>query len=182
MLNIPPLLKLCSLFCMVSLAVGCASRVPAKPAPVSYQTNFTPTDEYAVLLLRSTGAPMPVAYSLTSKEHGEVQVGKVYDGATGDELLLPWIAKFSKKMNSGMLKAVPSRETVLEVGAAYTVYGNSEWSNASGGKGSCGPVHSTFTPEPQKRYLALFTFSNGYCRQEIFDVTTGAPMLLKRES
>ncbi|MDT3722274.1 hypothetical protein [Pseudomonas oryzihabitans] len=180
--NIPPLLKLCSLLCVVSLAAGCTSSVPPKPAPVSYQTNFTPTDEYAVLILRSTGAPMPVAYSLTSKEHGEVQVGKVYDGATGDELLLPWIAKFSKKMNSGLLKAVPSRETVLDVGTLYGVHGKSEWSNASGGKGSCGPVYSTFTPEPHKRYLALFTFFNGYCKQEIFDVTNGAPVLLKRES
>lgn len=180
--NIPPLLKLCSLLCVVSLAVGCASSVPSKPASVSYRTNFTPTDEYAVLILRSAGAPMPVAYSMTSKKQGEVQLGKVYDGATGDELLLPWIAKLSKKMNSGMLKTVPSRETVLEVGASYTVYGKSEWSNASGGNGSCGPVSSTFTSEPQKRYLALFTFFNGYCKQEIFDVTTGAPVLLKRES
>ncbi|WP_153014227.1 hypothetical protein [Pseudomonas sp. EpS/L25] len=125
---------------------------------------------------------MPVAYSLTSKAHGEVQVGKVYDGATGDELLLPWIAKFSKKMNSGLLKAVPSRETVLEVGATYTVYGKSEWSNASSRKGFCGPVYSTFTPGPQKRYLALFTFFNGNCKQELFDVTNGTPVLLERES
>jgi len=180
--NFTPLLKLCSLIVVVSLAAGCASSVPPKPAPISYQTNFIPTDEYAVLILRSSGAPMPVAYSLTSKKQGEVQLGKVYDGANGDKLLFPWIAKFSKKVNSGLLKTLPSRETVLEVGASYTVYGTSEWATASGGKGSCGPVLSAFIPEAKKRYLALFTFFNGYCKQEIFDVTAGTPVLLKQEN
>lgn len=175
-----PTTALISALVVGSFLGGCSSAA-WKPVqrPVNYQTTLAPTSTQSVLLLRSTGAPMPVDYTISSKGKA-VKPGKIFDN--GDSQLAPWVARLTKSVNRGLAKTLTQREMLVDANTFYILTATSDWTTQDTyitRKGRCYPSATHFTPEPNKRYMALFTFSGSSCTNEVYDITSGAPVPLK---
>lgn len=175
-----PIAAVVSSLVVGSFLAGCSSAA-WKPVqrPVNYQTTLAPTSTQSVLLLRSTGAPMPVDYTISSNGK-DVKPGKIFDNVEGQ--LAPWIARLTKSVNRGLAKTLTQREMLVDANTFYMLSATSDWTTQDPyltRKGRCYPSATHFTPEPNKRYMALFTFSGNSCTNEVYDITSGAPVPLK---
>ncbi|WP_434134350.1 hypothetical protein JQR88_10775 [Pseudomonas luteola] len=164
---------LAQLALLLAVTTGC-SNLHSKSAPFDlndYKSIVTPTGDQAALLITSWGAPMTVDYSLESRNKVK-ELGMVYE--SGDKVLLPWIAEFTKKKHEQLLGALPSREVLIDANTFTIVKGEAKW----GQHGHCGPNFSFFTPTAGRRYLALFSFVGRYCKQDLYDISEGKLVLV----
>jgi hypothetical protein len=134
------------------------------------------------VVFRSDGAPPPVEFSIcasaTSCEQFE-SVGKVANPGHG--VVYPWIAKLNNKANRvGNHK--PYLEQLMTPGQTIHVRGFSKWMDSSGlfvASRECGPLFTVLTPQEGHAYLIEFVWTDGNCKQLVFDATNpDAPVAL----
>lgn len=153
---------------VVLFSSGCAVNKDLQPsAPAS----VAPTENNSKILMRSTGMPMHVDYSVGASdlECKELKdVGAVRD--KGEKILLPWIVKLTEKLDQTpdqIETFVPAREPVQ-------VSGISRWVDRSS-TGHCGPVNVSFLPAEKHTYLVEFVLmGTSKCTSQVFDVTDSA--------
>ena len=151
-------------FFAVQLALsGCASKYlePAVPDPGD-----------AVMLIRSSGMPMIVQYSISVDEEmckGFETVGSVFAN-TAKGKVLPWIARLDEKSRR-LLGATTELKIRVRPDRPIQVKGYSNWTGGSS-SGSCGPLVTQFTPVSSHTYLVEFLWNGTIsCAQAVFDVT-----------
>jgi hypothetical protein len=176
------------LFTLALTGAGCAHRhapdanakQPAKTPLATTESASAESSNDAKLLFKSGGMPMPVMYSISSSPQacqGFERVGRVFDSGRGT--LLPWIANLTEKANKGINRTEVSRTRNVPANVPIQVKGYSRWSSSSANAlqtttwdQACGPLVTTFTPEPSKTYLVEFVFSGASsCRQQVSDIT-----------
>ena len=155
-------------FLAVQLALGgCASKYlePAVPDPGD-----------AVIIIRSSGMPMIVKYSISVDEEmckGFETVGSVFAN-TAKGKILPWIARLDEKSRR-LLGATTELKIRVRPDRPTQVKGYSNWTDyVAGGSrnGSCGPLVTQFTPVSSHTYLVEFLWNGtSSCAQAVFDVT-----------
>nr|WP_315397773.1 hypothetical protein [uncultured Duganella sp.] len=149
-------------------ALPCASAADEAPAPLP--------PESASIVYKSDGAGMIVQFATSAESEsckGLAPVGKVFAADLLRQKLLGFVYKTVERGNR-LINAYPRIDTVVKAGQALQIRGYSSWSDSSPGfrsNGSCGPLTTRFTPQPQHKYEVMFNFANGTCSQDIYDVT-----------
>lgn len=158
-----------------------AAPSPPKPAappqpliqhePVTSRSTEPLASDKARILMRSTGMPMNVDYSISASEQSckdFTQIGAVRD--KGQKVLSSWIVKLGEKLNS-----VPDQiETVVPAGQPVQVAGWGNWQDSKS-KGNCGPSIVSFQPAQMHTYLVEFVWQGtARCMSRVYDVTDPA--------
>ena len=155
-------------FLAVQLALGgCASKYlePAVPDPGD-----------AVIIIRSSGMPMIVKYSISVDEEmckGFETVGSVFAN-TAKGKILPWIARLDEKSRR-FLGATTELKIRVRPNRPTQIKGYSNWTDYAAGtsrNGSCGPLVTQFTPAGSHTYFVEFLWDGTRsCTQAVFDIT-----------
>ncbi|MGK3120090.1 hypothetical protein QZH44_04530 [Pseudomonas corrugata] len=142
------------------------------------QTKVVADAEHAKVIMKSTGFPHPVQFSVRrssdTDQRAEV-LGTVVDSGRGK--VFGWIAKMNKVTNSAAVKRFPQLEMQVDPGQTVEVIGESRvydsnyYRYAERVVYECGPMNSTFKPEKQKVYLVEFVIIEAGCEQHVYDVT-----------
>jgi tetratricopeptide (TPR) repeat protein len=161
---------------------GCAHRrPPADPAAVQQQETRTrrlkaedaPDPNAAKLTFTSSGMPMGVMFwksTSTQACSGFEPVGHVFH--SGREVLLPGIANLTEKLNKALLRNETSREQYLQPGVPVQVKGLFGAEVPDRHSDSCGPIVTSFIPEPGRKYSVNFAFhGRRSCSQSVVDIT-----------
>ncbi|WP_055136872.1 hypothetical protein, partial [Pseudomonas corrugata] len=127
------------------------------------QTKVVADAEHAKVIMKSTGFPHPVQFSVRrssdTDQRAEV-LGTVVDSGRGK--VFGWIAKMNEVTNSAAVKRFPQLEMQVDPGQTVEVIGESRvydsnyYRYAERVVYECGPMNSTFKPEKQKVYLVEF--------------------------
>ncbi|MYM36672.1 hypothetical protein GTP44_16960 [Duganella sp. FT50W] len=157
----------------VVMTAGCAG-VATQPEQeqAAPEKQLPPLEaKQARILMRSTGMPMNVNYSVSTSEQSCKEfkdVGVVRD--KGEKVLLSWIVKLGEKLSS-----VPDQlDTVVPAGQSVQVAGWGNWQD-SRSKGNCGPEIMSFQPKDQHTYLVEFVWrGTSSCASRVQDVTDAA--------
>jgi hypothetical protein len=165
-------MKITKTICCVSVAstlflFGCGTQTPRANAAKVHEPKLIHEND-PTLILKSTGMPMNVEYSVNASEvscENFEKVGTVRD--SGRSVLLPWIARLSEKMNkipTQLEKTVPAKTKIQVMG-----YG--KWYDGTS-RGSCGPLVTEFTPDASSSYLVEFVWAGtARCSSRVFDIT-----------
>jgi hypothetical protein len=154
--------------------------------PKGIKTELVPDDSHAVLQLKTNGN-IAVNFSLVDAAGGKIGLGSVFDlPETVQAQLLPFVVRMVKAGNRFAKGSLPVREVLVDTTAPVKVAGESKWADTTGSKhtgysthfGSCGPLYSSFRPEPLKRYVVRFSFIGDGCVQQVFDVTAADAILV----
>ncbi|AOE63725.1 hypothetical protein LOY64_03770 [Pseudomonas corrugata] len=142
------------------------------------QTKVVADAEHAKVIMKSTGFPHPVQFSVRrssdTDQRAEV-LGTVVDSGRGK--VFGWIAKMNEVTNSAAVKRFPQLEMQVDPGQTVEVIGESRvydsnyYRYAERVVYECGPMNSTFKPEKQKVYLVEFVIIEAGCEQHVYDVT-----------
>jgi hypothetical protein len=155
------------LLALGALVSGCGTAPALKPPGPSEAI----PDNSSRLLLRSTGMPMNVDYSVGAADASckeLTKVGTVRD--KGENVLLPWIVKLSEKLSS----VSDQLETLAPAGQAVQVASWGNWQDTKS-KGNCGPVIMSFVPAEKHTYLVEFVWQGtASCMSRVYDVTDPA--------
>ncbi|WP_122301445.1 hypothetical protein [Pseudomonas syringae] len=174
-----------TIFLVLSLTLtGCQSNVrDSSPSllkdGVQYQQTKVAADaEHAKIIMKSTGYPHPVQFSIrrsTDPDQRSEVLGTVVDSGRGK--VFGWIAKLNEVTNSAVVKRFPQLEVQADGGQAIEVIGESRVYDPYRYRFfpriiySCGPMSSTFKPEKEKVYLVEFVIIGAGCEQHVYDVT-----------
>ena len=130
----------------------------------------------AVVIIRSSGMPMIVKYSVSFDEEmckGFETVGSVFAN-TAKGKILPWIARLDEKSRR-LFGATTELKIRVRPDRPTQVKGYSNWTDyVAGGSrnGSCGPLVTQFTPVSSHTYLVEFLWNGTIsCAQTVSDVT-----------
>ncbi|MBT2370917.1 hypothetical protein [Pseudomonas fluorescens] len=142
------------------------------------QTKVVADVEHAKIIMKSTGFPHPVQFSVRRSSDADQRaevLGTVVDSGRGK--VFGWIAKLNEVANSAAVKRFPQLEVQADSGQAIEVIGESRvydsnyYRYAEKIVYACGPMRSTFKPEKQKVYLVEFVIIGAGCEQHVYDVT-----------
>ncbi len=101
---------------------------------------------------------------------GFERIGSVFD--SGRDVLLPWIAHMTERMNKAIGHTEISRTIYVKPGVTVQVKGMSGTEDRTMPGYSCGPIVTAFTPEKGHSYLVDFDYQGTQsCSQRITDVT-----------
>jgi len=170
-----------TLAAMLALS-GCAHRrPPADQVAVRQQETHArrlkaedaPDPNAAKLTFTSSGMPMGVMFwksTSTQACRGFEPVGHVFH--SGREVLLPGIANLTEKLNKALLRNETSREQYVQPGVPVQVKGLFGAEVPDRHSDSCGPLITSFTPEPGRKYSVNFAFQGtSSCSQSVMDTT-----------
>ena len=167
---------------------GCSTPPPTVDLsdPSKIKTQLSPNAQQAVLVLKSNGQPMVVNFNEEDATGTRKKLGNVFDAEDLTRQLLPGIVRMIAATNRTVYDALPVREVLIDASGPMRIVGNSTWSDTSGTKqtgyatrsGSCGPLYSSFRPEPMKRYMVRFSFIGKGCVQQVFDITADNAVLV----
>lgn len=161
------ILKISFLLTQVLMA-GCASVPPPVVVDDIEHQRIVPGGS-AKLILKSTGMPMDVEYSVNSSSEfckNFEKAGTVRD--VGEDVVLPWIAKLSKKLN----RTPAEVERLVPAAREVQISGFGKWFNEAGRSNTCGPVVTKFTPKEGSIYLVEFVWQGlVFCSGRVVDVT-----------
>jgi len=178
---------------IAALSAGLVLTACSTPPPVvdlsdpsKIKTQLSPDAQKAVLVLKSNGQPMVVKFSGEDANGTRKPLGNVFDVEDLTRQLLPSIVRMVAATNRTVYDALPVREVLIDASDFLRIVGNSTWSDTSGTKqtgystrsGSCGPLYSSFRPEPMKRYMVRFSFIGKSCVQQVFDITADEAVLV----
>ena len=142
------------------LITACASIDPPR--------NYVAQSNDAKLTFRSVNMPMEAGFSVSSSPkpcEGFERVGLVRDG--GRQVLLPWIANLSDRLN----RIPTSLEARAPSGKELQVKGLGSWFNGAS-RSSCGPLAAKFVPIESGSYLVEFVWSGtSACSMRVSNVT-----------
>lgn len=142
------------------------------------QTKIVADAEHAKIIMKSTGFPHPVQFSVRRSSDADQRaevLGTVVDSGRGK--VFGWIAKLNEVANSATVKRFPQLEVQADPGQAIEVIGESRVYDSSYYRYAektvyaCGPMSSTFKPEKQKVYQVEFVIVGAGCEQHVYDVT-----------
>jgi len=101
---------------------------------------------------------------------GFERIGSVF--YSGRDVLLPWIAHMTERMNKAIGHTEISRTIYVKPGVTVQVKGMSGSEDRTMPGYSCGPIVTAFTPEQGHSYLVDFNYQGTQsCSQRITDVT-----------
>lgn len=150
------------------IAAGCAT-TPSSVNEYGKERQLSAPAKSARLILKSTGMPMDVEYSINSS--GEScknfeKAGTIRDA--GEDVVPPWIAKFSKKLN----RTPAQVEKLVPATGVVQISGFGKWFNEAGRSSTCGPVVTEFNPKVGSTYIVEFVWhGTASCSGRVVDVT-----------
>jgi len=171
---------------------GCATSMP--PVDMSFpsdvKTELAPDDEHAVLVLKSNGSLPVVRFHQIDSEGKISSLGNVFEVSEAMVASpLPAMLSIMKATNKSLFDALPVREVLIGTSKPIRISGGSNLMNKDGSKmtgrnggDGCGPLYSTFRPEPMKRYMVRFSFVGNGCIQQVFDITASEAVLISGRS
>jgi len=132
--------------------------------------------ETSIILFKSTGDAKNVVFHTSTSEtpcEGLSHTAAVYDAELLRKKLLGFVAKMQQKSRAAF-GVYPEVKLSVKANIPLQVHGKSEWSDKIGNmttSGSCGPFTQKFTPEADRKYMALFEFAGENCGQSVQDIT-----------
>jgi hypothetical protein len=150
-----------------TIAIVLAATIMAGCATQPARTYVAKKDD-PKLILKSTGMPMNVEYSISSSDvacENFENVGTVHD--SGRDVLLPWIANLTEKLNRVPLQL----ESAVSANKQVQVKGYGKWYDSTS-SGTCGPIVTLFTPSESRTYLVEFVWEGTVrCSSRVSDIT-----------
>ncbi len=168
-----------SVFSLATVLLTLDIHAQENPKPgISDTPSQTSNVANATLVIKSSGMPMRVDYSISHDEEackGFEPIGAVFEN-TGKEKFLPGIARLTEKSRRIGGATTELKKTVA-ASKPIQIRGYSRWIDQSifiSMTRSCGPLVTKFKPSNSGIYLIEFLWSGNDCTQQVFDITDPA--------